>query len=159
MPASHHGDHADLGKLAERKGFEPRIRWLRSSFELTERREVRTLRGFCRPLWPPITAVCGCSAQTATLNLAGITGLGLLDGITLGLGGVALVAVAVVAAVARRAFHERIETLKQSLEQAPTALEERNDLPPEVLALARKLGVPKGECSRLVRLTRAGRCG
>ncbi|MGO8909009.1 MAG: DUF6544 family protein [Bradyrhizobium sp.] len=82
--------------------------------------------------------------------------MGLLDGITLGLGGVALVAVAVVAAVARRAFHERIETLKQSLEQAPTALEERNDLPPEVLALARKLGVPKGECSRLVRLTQSG---
>ena len=82
--------------------------------------------------------------------------MGLLDGVTLGLGGVALVALAVVAAVARRAFYERIVTLKQSLEQVPMAPEERNDLPPEVLALARKLGVPKGECSRLVRLTQSG---
>jgi hypothetical protein len=72
----------------------------------------------------------------AALVCAGFAGMGLLGEVTLGFGSVVVVAVAAV--VARRAFLERIKTLKQSLEQAPMPPEERNDLQPEVLAFARR---------------------
>jgi hypothetical protein len=80
--------------------------------------------------------------------------MGSLSIVTLGLGGVALIAV--VTAVARRAFLGRIEALERSLEQAPTAPEERTDLPPDVFTLVRRLSVSAGESSRLVRLTQSG---
>ncbi|MGP0095265.1 MAG: DUF6544 family protein [Xanthobacteraceae bacterium] len=75
--------------------------------------------------------------------------------VALGLGGGALIAV-VFAAAARRAFLGRIETLQRSMEQAPRAFVARTDLPPEVLALARRLGVADDAGGRVVRLTQSG---
>ncbi|WP_035356460.1 DUF6544 family protein [Edaphobacter aggregans] len=75
--------------------------------------------------------------------------------VSLGLGGTALLAV-VVAAVARRSFLGRIESLRRSLEKAPKALATRADLPSEVLTLARRLGACDDGVGRLVRLTQSG---
>ena len=76
--------------------------------------------------------------------------------VALGLsGGMALIAV-VVAAVARRAFLGRIECLQRSLEQTQTASGKRTDLPPEVLALSRRLGVSDDRGGRIVHLTQSG---
>ena len=72
----------------------------------------------------------------------------------LSFGGAALTAV--VAVAARRTFLGRIEILQRSLEQARMASDERTDLPPQVPALARRLGVPAGGEGRIVRLTQNG---
>lgn len=47
----------------------------------------------------------------------------------------------VAAAVARRRFLGRIDRLQRSLEQTRRGSEKRTNLPSEVLALARRLGV------------------
>jgi hypothetical protein len=68
---------------------------------------------------------------------------------------VALIAV-VAATVARRAFRGHIERLQQSLEQTRRASEKRTDLPPEVLALACRLGASDDGDGRIVHLTQSG---
>jgi hypothetical protein len=75
--------------------------------------------------------------------------------VALGLGGVVFIAV-VAAAVARRAFLGRIECLQGSLEQTQTVSGKRTDLPPEVLALARRLGVSDDDGHRIVHLAQSG---
>lgn len=75
--------------------------------------------------------------------------------VSLSLGGVGLLAV-VVAALVRRSFLGRIESLRRSLEKAPKALAARVDLPSEVFTLARRLGVCDDGGGRLVRLTQSG---
>ncbi len=84
-----------------------------------------------------------------------MTGIGSLSVVALGLGGVTLIAV-MVAAIARRAFLGRIETLERSLQQARQEPAKRTDLPPEVLALGHRLVVSAGRGCRLVRLTQSG---
>ncbi len=71
------------------------------------------------------------------------------------LAGVALIAVRV-SAVARRSFLKHIECLRHTLEKSPRALAARADLPPEVVALSRRLGVSDDRGGRLVRLTQIG---
>jgi hypothetical protein len=61
----------------------------------------------------------------------------------------------IAAAVLRRRFLRRIDELQRSLERAPLAAA-RTDLPPAVLALARRLGVSADGGGRLVRLTQSG---
>jgi len=57
---------------------------------------------------------------------------------------------------ARHGFLARIIGLLRRIEQAPKALSQRSDLPPEVFALARRLGASANPCGRLVRLTQSG---
>jgi hypothetical protein len=88
--------------------------------------------------------------------LAGeMTDMRLLKVVALGFGGAASIAVAV-AVFARRSFLGHIESLQRSLEQRRKSSEQRTDLPPQVLALARRLGVPAGGEGRIVRLTQSG---
>lgn len=75
--------------------------------------------------------------------------------VSLGLGGMALLA-GFAAVAARRSFLGRIESLQRALDKAPKPLAVRTDLPPEVVALARRLGVSDGGGGRLVRLTQSG---
>ena len=75
--------------------------------------------------------------------------------VSLGLGGMALL-VGFAALAARRSFLGRIESLQRALDKAPKALAVRTDLPPEVVALARRLGVSDSGGGRLVRLTQSG---
>ncbi len=56
----------------------------------------------------------------------------------------------------RHGFLARINGLQRRLEQAPKALTLRANLPPEVFALAHRLGVSDNSCARLVRLTQFG---
>jgi len=80
---------------------------------------------------------------------------GSLAAVILGLSGGAFIAL-VATAVARRGFLGRIERLQWSLEQTRTGSEKRTDLPPEVLALARRLGVSDDGRGRIVDLTQSG---
>jgi hypothetical protein len=75
--------------------------------------------------------------------------------VSLGLGGMALLA-GFAAVTARRCFLGRIEFLQRALDKTPQALAVRTDLPPEVVALARRLGVSDIGGGRLVRLTQSG---
>jgi hypothetical protein len=79
----------------------------------------------------------------------------LLKVVALGFGGATSIVV-VVAAIARHSFLGRIESLQRSLEQRRKSSEQRTDPPPQVLALARRLGVPSGGEGRIVRLTQSG---
>ena len=58
------------------------------------------------------------------------------------------------AGAARRGFHRRIEGLERSLGKASAAAARK--LPPEVLALGQRCGVPASGPGRLVRLTQRG---
>lgn len=73
--------------------------------------------------------------------------------LALGLGGAALGGVAL---FTRANFLRRVDQLQRSLEQKWDAPPSRADLPPEVVALALRLGVPAGARGRLVRLTQSG---
>ena len=75
--------------------------------------------------------------------------------VSFGLGGMALL-VGFVAVAARRSFLGRIESLQRALDKAPKVLAVRTDIPSEVVALARRLGVSDGGGGRLVRLTQSG---
>ncbi len=79
-----------------------------------------------------------------------------LSVVALARAGGALVAAAV-AAAARRAFLGRIQTFQRLLDKTPRTSGARTDLPPEVLALARRLGVSAGGGGRVVRLTQSGK--
>jgi len=81
-----------------------------------------------------------------------MTRMGWLSIVAFCVGGAALIA----AMLARRGFLGKINGLQRSLEQAPKALTARTDLPPQVLALARRLGVSDSDGGRLVRLTQSG---
>lgn len=71
--------------------------------------------------------------------------------------GFALSSALFVAAVCvRHGFLARINGLRRRIERAPKALGRRTDLPPEVIALARRLGASGNSCGRLVRLTQSG---
>ncbi len=73
----------------------------------------------------------------------------------LGIGGFAWIATRV-SKVARCSFLNHIECLRRTLEQSAKALAVRTDIPPEVLELARRLGVPGDSGVHLVRLTQIG---
>lgn len=60
------------------------------------------------------------------------------------------------AANARRKYHAHVESLRANLENTLRAAVARPDLPAEVTALARRLGVSSNDRSRLVRLTQSG---
>jgi hypothetical protein len=96
----------------------------------------------------------GCQKNLGVF-LSEMTNMRLLKVVALGFGGVASIAVAA-AAIARRAFLRHIESLQRSLDQARTASGECVDLPPQVLSLVRRLGVPTGGKGRIVRLTQTG---
>jgi len=86
-----------------------------------------------------------------------MTGHGPFATVTLALGSMALIT-GFATAVARHSFSTRLGFLQRSLEQGSKALTPREDLPLEVLALARRLGVFRSEGGRrLVRLTQIGK--
>jgi len=73
----------------------------------------------------------------------------------LGLAGAALIAGAAVETT-RRAFAGHVDRLQRAVDDARGAVGPRTDLPAEVLALARRLGVSGDDRPRLVRLTQSG---
>ncbi len=73
----------------------------------------------------------------------------------LALAGVAVISLAA-ALVARRNFLRHIKHLKRSLENSRAATGVCVNLPPEVIALARRLGVSPAATGRIVRLTQRG---
>ena len=75
--------------------------------------------------------------------------------LALGLTGAASIAMRV-STLARRSFFKRIECLRRALEQSPAPLATQADLPPEVLALSRRLGASDDRGGRLVHLTQCG---
>jgi uncharacterized protein DUF6544 len=74
--------------------------------------------------------------------------------VAFGLCGVAVLALAAVG-LARQSFRRRVEMLERALALAPQA-SPRTDLPLEVIALARRLGVSADQGGRLVTLTQQG---
>ena len=70
--------------------------------------------------------------------------------------GLAAGAGALGAGLARRGFREKIERLQRTLDLAPRPLAARTDLPAEVSALARRLGVREDGGGRIARLTQSG---
>jgi len=75
--------------------------------------------------------------------------------IALGLG-IGATALAASAAISRRGFFGRADSLRRTIEAAPNPGPSRTDVPPEVAGLGRRMGVPETGAGRLVRLTQRG---